>query len=164
MKGCEPHLRFSIASRLLNSRCAFQSLISKTSRLLEWFNVKTIWLDFITIVCGTLSAIYVSIVFAPHLWFLFVQAWEDQFRDKMMKLRNNEFHWLSQSNKTRSLGTILYWMTPVLVSSITFGAYILLGHKLSPAVVFTSLSAFRIIQDPVRVVPELLAIIIQVWD
>ncbi|KAG0614326.1 hypothetical protein M758_6G168500 [Ceratodon purpureus] len=91
-----------------------------------------------------------------------LQAWEDQFQEKMMKLRENEFEWLSKSNKTRSLGTILYWMTPVLVSSITFGAYILLGHRLSPAVVFTSLSAFRIIQDPVRVLPELLAIIIQV--
>jgi len=79
-----------------------------------------------------------------------------------MKLRENEFHWLSNSNKTRSLGTILYWMTPVLVSSITFAAYVLLGHRLSPAVVFTCLAAFRIIQDPVRVVPELMAIIIQV--
>ena len=79
-----------------------------------------------------------------------------------MKLRENEFTWLSNSNKTRSLGTILYWMTPVLVSSITFGAYVLLGHRLSPAVVFTSLSAFRIIQEPVRMVPELLAILIQV--
>lgn len=79
-----------------------------------------------------------------------------------MNLRQNEFYWLSSSNNKRSLGTILYWMTPVLVSSITFGAYILLGHRLSPSVVFTALSAFRIVQDPIRVVPELLAIIIQV--
>ena len=78
-----------------------------------------------------------------------------------MKLREKEFHWLSNSNKTRSFGTVLFWMTPVLISSVTFGVYILLGHRLSAAVVFTSLSAFRIIQDPVRLVPELLAVTIQ---
>ena len=79
-----------------------------------------------------------------------------------MKLREKEFHWLSNSNKTRSFGTVLFWITPVLInSSVTFGVYILLGHRLSAAVVFTSLSAFRIIQDPVRLVPELLAVTIQ---
>ncbi|KAG0588980.1 hypothetical protein KC19_2G282400 [Ceratodon purpureus] len=91
-----------------------------------------------------------------------LQAWEDQFQARMMKLRENEFHWLSNVNKTRSFGTILFWMTPVLISSITFGVYVLLGHRLTPAVVFTALSAFRIIQDPVRLVPELLAVSIQV--
>jgi ABC-type bacteriocin/lantibiotic exporter with double-glycine peptidase domain len=91
-----------------------------------------------------------------------LQAWEDNYCEKVMKIRQNEFYWLSSSLYKRSLGTILFWMTPVFVSTVTFGAYILLGHQLSPAIVFTSLAAFRIVQDPVRVVPELLAIIIQV--
>lgn len=91
-----------------------------------------------------------------------LQGWEEKFKAKMMKLRENEFIWLQKSNLRRSLGTILYWMTPVLVSSITFAAYVLLGHHLTPAIVFTSLSAFRIVQEPIRLVPELLAIVIQV--
>jgi ABC-type transport system involved in cytochrome bd biosynthesis fused ATPase/permease subunit len=102
-----------------------------------------------------------------HILIFFVrcgcfQAWEDNYCEKVMKIRQNEFYWLSSSLYKRSLGTILFWMTPVFVSTATFGAYILLGHQLSPAIVFTSLAAFRIVQDPVRVVPELLAIIIQV--
>jgi hypothetical protein len=108
-----------------------------------------------------LLIIYVACLIYVHCLGL-LQAWEDKFQARMMKLRENEFHWLSNSNKTRSYGTILFWMTPVLISSITFGVYILLGHHLSPAVVFTSLSAFRIIQDPVRLVPEILAVTIQV--
>lgn len=115
-----------------------------------------------TFVSLIFTSVEVSVKKFMACFFGFLQAWEDYFKMKMMKLRENEFQWISISNKARSLGTILSWMAPVLVSSLSFGAYVFLGHNLSPAVVFTSLSVFRIIQDYIRLVPDLLAIIIQV--
>lgn len=61
----------------------------------------------------------------------FVQAWEEQFQSRIMKLREHEFHWLSNSNMKRSRGIVLF-LTPVLISSITFGVYILLGNSHLP--------------------------------
>lgn len=60
------------------------------------------------------------------------------------------------------MATILFWMTPAIVSSVVFSTYCYLGHSLTPSIAFTALAAFRIIQDPIRQVPEVLAIIIQV--
>jgi ABC-type multidrug transport system fused ATPase/permease subunit len=91
-----------------------------------------------------------------------LQAWEDRFRLRLDELRGDELRWLSRMQSRRSLGTILYWLSPVAVSSVVFAACIWSGRALDATTVFTVLASFRIIQDPVRMVPEVLAAYIQV--
>ena len=77
-------------------------------------------------------------------------------------LRTTECKCLTASQRRRSMATILFWMTPAVISSLVFATFCSLGHTLTPAIAFTALAAFRIIRDPTRQVPEVLALIIQV--
>ena len=77
-------------------------------------------------------------------------------------LRTTEFKCLTASQRRMSMATILFWMTPAVISSVVFATFCALGHTLTPAIAFTALAAFRIIRDPIRQVPEVLAQIIQV--
>uniref|UniRef100_A0A0C9RL63 TSA: Wollemia nobilis Ref_Wollemi_Transcript_12757_5054 transcribed RNA sequence n=1 Tax=Wollemia nobilis TaxID=56998 RepID=A0A0C9RL63_9CONI len=92
-----------------------------------------------------------------------LQAWEDKFKEKIENLRGSEFKWLSSAQINRTYGTILYWMSPIIVASIVFAACAIIGNPpLTATTVFTVLATFRIMQEPVRMLPDVLAILIQV--
>ncbi|GLJ30778.1 hypothetical protein SUGI_0610560 [Cryptomeria japonica] len=92
-----------------------------------------------------------------------LQAWEDEFKGLIDSLRASEFKWLSSSQINRTYGTILYWMSPIIISSIVFAACAIVGNPpLTATTIFTVLATFRIIQEPVRMLPDVLAILIQV--
>eukprot|EP00249_Psilotum_nudum_P024218 c29124_g1_i2 orf=485-2413(+) len=91
-----------------------------------------------------------------------LQAWEDKFREHVEGLREEEFSWLSKTQRRRAAGTILYWLSPIIVASVVFATCIWLHKALTATVIFTVLATFRIIQEPVRMVPEVLASYIQV--
>lgn len=91
-----------------------------------------------------------------------LQAWEDRFRFYLEHLRDEEFKWLSKAQSRRSAGTILYWLSPIIVASVVFATCIWLNQPLTATVVFTVLATFKIIQEPVRMIPEVLAAYIQV--
>ncbi|MCO5578470.1 hypothetical protein L7F22_032313 [Adiantum nelumboides] len=91
-----------------------------------------------------------------------LQAWEDRFREQLEYLREEEYKWLSKAQSRRSYGTILYWLSPIIVASIVFASCIWLDQSLSASVVFTVLATFKIIQEPVRMIPEVMASYAQV--
>ncbi|KAH7286024.1 hypothetical protein KP509_33G055800 [Ceratopteris richardii] len=91
-----------------------------------------------------------------------LQAWEDRFREHLEHLREEEYEWLSKAQSKRSYGTILYWLSPIIVASIVFASCIWLNEPLSASIVFTVLATFKIIQEPVRIIPEVMASYAQV--
>ena len=91
-----------------------------------------------------------------------LQAWEDRFSLHLEELREEEFKWLSKLQSRRSLGTILYWLSPIAIGSVVFASCIWLNQPLNATIVFTVLATFKIIQEPVRMIPEVLAAYIQV--
>lgn len=91
-----------------------------------------------------------------------LQAWEDRFKALVDKLRDKEFWWLRRAQITRAYGTILYWVSPIVVGSVIFFTCIFLEVPLTATNIFTVLATFRIIQEPVRMVPDVLAAVIQV--
>jgi ABC-type multidrug transport system fused ATPase/permease subunit len=91
-----------------------------------------------------------------------LQAWEHGFRSSIAAQRGAEFAHLSQTQRKRSHTTVVYWVMPTVLSCVVLGATLLLGTaSLTSTVVFTVLATFRIVQDPVRMTPEVLAAFIQ---
>ena len=78
-------------------------------------------------------------------------------------LRDVEFKWLPSAQFNRTDGVILYWMSPIITASIVFAACAIIGDPpLTASTIFTVLATFRVIQEPVAILPDVLAILIQV--
>jgi ATP-binding cassette subfamily C (CFTR/MRP) protein 2 len=91
-----------------------------------------------------------------------LQAWEDRFKEAIEELRKVEMKWLSAVQYRKAYNSVVFWVSPVLVSTATFFTCMLLGTPLTASNVFTALATLRIIQDPIRLIPDVIAIIIQV--
>lgn len=92
-----------------------------------------------------------------------LQSWEEKFKNLIESSRENEFKWLSEAQLKKVYGTILYWMSPTIVSSATFFGCLLLGSApLNASTIFTVLATLRTMGEPVRMIPEALSAIIQV--
>lgn len=91
-----------------------------------------------------------------------LQAWETKFKSMIDNLREKEYQWLASVQQIRSLSSVLYWVSPFLVGSVIFFACIILNIPLNSTVIFTVLATFRIVQEPIRMISDLLATLIQV--
>nr|QWN59136.1 ATP-binding cassette C transporter [Rehmannia glutinosa] len=88
-------------------------------------------------------------------------AWETHFRHVIEKLRLIEDKWLKAVQLRRAYNSFLFWSSPVLVSAATFGACYVIGVPLSSSNVFTFVATLRLVQDPVRSIPEVIGVFIQ---
>ncbi|KAJ6812590.1 ABC transporter C family member 10-like [Iris pallida] len=88
-------------------------------------------------------------------------AWETHFRKVIEGLREEEVKWLSAFQFRRSYNSFLYWTSPVLVSAATFSTCYLLGIPLNAGNVFTFVASLRLVQDPVRQIPDVIGVVIQ---
>jgi ABC-type bacteriocin/lantibiotic exporter with double-glycine peptidase domain len=92
-----------------------------------------------------------------------LQSWEEKFRNLIESLRNNEFKWLAEAHFKKAYGTLLYWMSPTIISSVIFlGCAIFSSAPLNASTIFTILATLRSMGEPVRMIPEGLSILIQV--
>ncbi|XP_042505970.1 ABC transporter C family member 10-like [Macadamia integrifolia] len=88
-------------------------------------------------------------------------AWETHFKDVIEGLRTEEYTWLSAVQMRKAYDMLLFWSAPVLVSAATFGACYFLGTPLNASNVFTFLATLRLVQDPVRSIPDVIGMVIQ---
>ncbi|XP_029126430.1 ABC transporter C family member 10 [Cajanus cajan] len=88
-------------------------------------------------------------------------AWETNFRNAIERLRNEELKWLSAVQLRKAYSTFLFWSSPVLVSAASFGACYFLNVPLHANNVFTFVATLRLVQDPIRVIPDVIGVIIQ---
>ncbi|KAL6285506.1 hypothetical protein ACE6H2_009896 [Prunus campanulata] len=92
-----------------------------------------------------------------------LQSWEEKFKNYVDSLRECEFKWLSDSQFKKAYGTLMYWMSPTVISSVIFlGCILVKSAPLNASTIFTVLAALRSIGDPVRLIPEALSVMIQV--
>ncbi|XP_002970616.2 ABC transporter C family member 8 [Selaginella moellendorffii] len=91
-----------------------------------------------------------------------LQAWEEEFKTLIKQHREEELQWLGSMHGKRSVSLITFWFSYTVAVAVALAGYAFLGNKLTAAVIFTVFSAFGNTQEPVRIVPELLAIITQV--
>lgn len=88
-------------------------------------------------------------------------SWESTFLKKLLQLREAERNWLKRYLYTSSAIAFLFWASPTLVSVITFGVCILLKTPLTTGTVLSALATFRILQEPIYNLPELISMIAQ---
>lgn len=92
-----------------------------------------------------------------------LQSWEEKFRNRVMLLRAEEFKWLRETQLTKAWGAALYWISPTVVSGVIFAATAVMGSAaLDEATIFTVLATLRVMAEPVRMLPEVLSMLIQV--
>ncbi|CAM8906066.1 unnamed protein product [Rhodiola kirilowii] len=88
-------------------------------------------------------------------------AWETHFRNTIESSRKIEFKWLSAVQLRKSYNGFLFWSSPVLVSAATFGACYFLKVPLGASNVFTFVASLRLVQDPIRSIPDVIGVVIQ---
>jgi ABC-type multidrug transport system fused ATPase/permease subunit len=90
-----------------------------------------------------------------------LHSWESNFKKKLIDLREKERNWLKKYLYTCSAIAFLFWTSPTLVSVSTFGVCIFLKTPLTPGVVLSTLATFRILQEPIYNLPELVSMVAQ---
>ncbi|CBI35971.3 unnamed protein product, partial [Vitis vinifera] len=91
-----------------------------------------------------------------------LQSWEDKFKNFIESLRDVEFKWLAEAQYKKCYNTVLYWMSPTIVSSVTFLGCALFGSApLNASTIFTIVAALRCMGEPVRMIPEAISVMIQ---
>ncbi|TVU03897.1 hypothetical protein EJB05_50545 [Eragrostis curvula] len=90
-----------------------------------------------------------------------LQAWDMQYLQKLEALRKEEYNWLWRSVRLTALTTFIFWGSPAFISSITFGSCILMGIPLTAGTVLSALATFRMLQDPIFTLPDLLSVFAQ---
>lgn len=90
-----------------------------------------------------------------------LQAWDNQFLHKLESLRNKEFSWIWKSLRLQAIGAFIFWGSPTFISIVTFGACVLMGIPLTAGSVLSALATFRMLQDPIFSLPDLLNVVAQ---
>ncbi|XP_020088705.1 ABC transporter C family member 8-like isoform X3 [Ananas comosus] len=92
-----------------------------------------------------------------------LQSWEEKYRQMIELLREGEFKWLAETQLKKAYGTALYWMSPTFVSAVILaGTAALKSAPLNASTIFTVLATLRVMSEPVRMLPEVLLMMIQV--
>ncbi|CAL5338968.1 unnamed protein product [Camellia sinensis] len=89
-------------------------------------------------------------------------AWESHFKNVIENLRKVEYKWLSAVQMHKAYNGFLFWVSPVLVSTTTSGACYFLRVPLHASNVFTFVATLRLVQEPVRCIPDVIGVVIQV--
>ncbi|GFS29526.1 multidrug resistance-associated protein 9 [Actinidia rufa] len=90
-----------------------------------------------------------------------LHSWESTFLKKLLQLRETERNWLKRYLYTCSAVAFFFWASPTVVSVVTFGVCIVLKTPLTSGTVLSALATFRILQEPIYNLPELISMIAQ---
>lgn len=107
---------------------------------------------------GRLKAISEALA---NMKVLKMYAWETNFKNAIESLRKEETKWLSAVLVQKGYYLVLFWSSPIIVSAVTFWACYWLGIPLSTSNVFTFLATLRIVQEPIRLIPDVAGVFIE---
>ncbi|THG02596.1 ABC transporter C family member 10-like isoform X2 [Camellia sinensis] len=88
-------------------------------------------------------------------------AWETHFKNVIERLRKGEADCLSAVQSQKGYYIVLFWSSPIIVSVATFWACYMLGIPLNTSNVFTFLATLRIVQEPIRLIPDVAGVFIE---
>jgi len=90
-----------------------------------------------------------------------LQAWEESFSAKLLKLRDYELLRLKKYFITSAISVTMFSSAPLLVALSTFAAYTLSGNTLDVAEALTALALFDIIRFPMFMFPQIINRIVE---
>lgn len=89
-------------------------------------------------------------------------AWEDNFFDQIMKIRQEEIYYLKLRVIYWSLQSFTWFVIPTLVTVLSFYCYtMVVGKELTAPIAFTALSLFTLLRSPLDQLADMTAIVIQ---
>ncbi|RDB18199.1 ATP-dependent bile acid permease [Hypsizygus marmoreus] len=88
-------------------------------------------------------------------------AWEERWIGRAMDAREAEMRWMIKARINSVLFYVLWTCAPILVSVISFFAYVMQGKELSISIAFTSIALFNMIRAPLNVIPAWIVQILQ---
>lgn len=78
-------------------------------------------------------------------------------------MRDKELYYLKGRKYLDALCVYFWATTPVLISILTFGTYVLMGNQLTAATVFTSMALLNMLIGPLNAFPWVLNGITEAW-
>ncbi|KAK9090191.1 hypothetical protein Sjap_023368 [Stephania japonica] len=90
-----------------------------------------------------------------------LHSWETIYKENIINLREVESNSLKRYLYICSVIAFLFWTSPTVVSVVTFGICILVKIPLTAGTVLSALATFRVLQDPIYNLPELISTIAQ---
>ena len=96
-----------------------------------------------------------------NMKILKLYAWETHFKKVIERLRKDEFQRLSSVLSQRGYSLILFWSSPIIVPAVTFWACYFLGTTFSAGNVFTFMASLRLAQEPILLIPDVVAAFIE---
>ncbi|KAL3738257.1 hypothetical protein ACJRO7_019738 [Eucalyptus globulus] len=88
-------------------------------------------------------------------------AWEKHFKKVIEELRKDESRWIEAVLWQQGNNMVVFWSLAVLVPAITFWACYFMSIPLSASNIFMFLVSLRIVQEPVRLIPDVVGSFIQ---
>ncbi|KAF1315490.1 Canalicular multispecific organic anion transporter 2, partial [Globisporangium splendens] len=89
-------------------------------------------------------------------------AWEERFLDQIRHVRAVEMRNLFKLRVLVACAISLMWGMPVFISIASFGVFTtVVKHELTPAVVFSSIALFQLIQVPLRQITQIVPMVIE---
>ncbi|XP_045480272.1 ATP-binding cassette sub-family C member 10 [Harmonia axyridis] len=90
-------------------------------------------------------------------------VWEQHFIRSITNLRKKELKYLKGRKYLDALCVYFWATTPVLISILTFGTYVLMGKQLTAATVFTSIALLNMLISPLNAFPWVLNGLTEAW-
>lgn len=85
-------------------------------------------------------------------------AWENNISKDIKLIRQNELRFLLQKSMVWALSSFLWFVTPTLVTGVTFAIYIFVQHQeLNAPLAFTTLSLFTLLKTPLDQLSNMLS-------
>src|SRR5258708_32056746 len=84
--------------------------------------------------------------------------------DACCNVSNRPHHFTELNNPQLSISLAIAFTVPILASTLAFIVYALLGNSMNPAIIFTSLSLFSLLRQPLMFLPRSLAAITDGWN
>eukprot|EP01034_Spumella_vulgaris_P032541 gene32542-40153_t len=83
-----------------------------------------------------------------------LNCWEERFMNSIRACRTEELRYIWQNLLIAAVNICLLWMAPCIVSVCTIVLYAKVLHQdVTAAKIFTALTLFRMLQDPLRALP-----------
>ncbi|CAN3503757.1 ATP-dependent bile acid permease [Diutina catenulata] len=89
-------------------------------------------------------------------------AWESRVYDAIMEVRERELKWLRVRYLARVAGSVVWFVTPTLVTLTSFYCYtIVAGNRLTAPVAFVALTLFNILRNPLEFIADIVSDLVQ---
>ncbi|KAK9927056.1 hypothetical protein M0R45_024259 [Rubus argutus] len=96
-----------------------------------------------------------------NMKILKLYSWETNFKKVIEGLRADELNWISKVLSQKGYYITMFWSSPILVAAVTFWTCYFLGFALTTSNVFTFLATLRIVQEPIRLIPDVFGAFIE---